>query len=40
MLVFMLFGLAFSSDVLDLTTGFQEEIGGHDIMLVEFFAPW
>ena len=39
--IFVLFGLALGSDVLDLSDGgFEAEAKGRDIMLVEFFAPW
>lgn len=34
-------GAAWASDVLDLTDDdFESKIGDHDLMLVEFFAPW
>ena len=40
-LISLFMGLAFGSDVMDLSGGlFDAEIGNHDIMLVEFFAPW
>nr|AFK11227.1 protein disulfide-isomerase A3 [Callorhinchus milii] len=35
------FAPVLASDVLDLTDGdFQEEVVDHELMLVEFFAPW
>lgn len=31
---------AFADDVIDLSNTFKQEIGQHDTVLVEFFAPW
>ena len=37
----LLFGLAVASDVIDLSdSDFASEISKHDVMLIEFFAPW
>lgn len=34
-------GFSWASDVVDLTDDdFESKIGGHDLILVEFFAPW
>lgn len=34
-------GVTFASDVIDLKdTNFKNKVADHDIMLVEFFAPW
>lgn len=34
-------GSAWPSDVLDLTDeDFLSSVGGHELILVEFFAPW
>lgn len=39
-LVFLL-GAARASDVLEFTDDdFENKIGDHDLILVEFFAPW
>ncbi|XP_022107465.1 protein disulfide-isomerase A3-like [Acanthaster planci] len=40
-LISVLLGLVCGSDVIDLSGGlFEAEISQHDLMLVEFFAPW
>ncbi|XP_077988752.1 protein disulfide-isomerase A3-like [Glandiceps talaboti] len=37
----LLFGLTLASDVLELTDDdFEDRVAEHDVMLVEFFAPW
>jgi len=39
--LFTLLSLASASDVLEFTDDdFSSKIGDHDVILVEFFAPW
>lgn len=41
MVLAALAGFTQASDVLEFTDGdFESKIGGHEIILVEFFAPW
>ena len=41
MLLLMFLGLAYASDVLELSDDtFKDGVSGKDIVLVEFYAPW